>query len=654
MVKMENISAVFALGMMENKVHIVGRSSTDEVDVGCILSALGGGGHPSAASAAIKDQTLAQVENALLKELQQQIKSQRLAQHIMSSPAISAGPEMSCAQANQMLTRYNINALLVISNNTDKVKLLGYITRQVIEKAIFHNLGHLPIKDYMNTELMEVAPEAELFEVQEKIIGNKQRILPVANDTGILGVITRTDLLTVLVQQTQMTRDTVSDPTRNRINARTRIISNYMKERLPQEILNTLVGVGEIAEKLKFEAYVVGGFVRDLFLYRTNEDIDIVIEGDGIAFAKAYAKATGARIHSHRKFGTAVVIFPDGHKIDVATARMEYYRSPAALPDVEMSSIKLDLFRRDFTINTLAINLNPKRFGRLIDFFGAQKDIKDKAIRVLHNLSFVEDPTRVFRAIRFEQRFGFAIGKLTVSLINNAVKMEFFKRLSGRRVFSELRLILEEENPTPAVSRMADFNLLQVVHPSLEVDDQLIILFNAVKSAMSWHDLLFVEEPYLRWTVYFMAMIKDCDMVTSKRICAELELAPRYSQLLCQNRIAAQQRLAKMEQGLPDTASELYHCLENFRTELILFMMAATTQKPVKKAISHYYNELRKVQPLIGGRDLIDMGLKPGIIFRQVLDAVQDAKLNGMVQTRDDEQLYAKKWIGRYTHHSTP
>jgi len=653
MVKMENINAVFALGMMENKVHIVGRSSTDEVDVGNILSALGGGGHPSAASAAIKDQTLAQVENDLLKELHRQIKPQRLAQHIMSSPAISAGPEISCAQANQMLTRYNINALLVISNKAERVELLGYITRQVIEKAIFHDLGHLPIKDYMNTELMMVAPNAELLEVQEKIIGNKQRILPVANDAGILGVITRTDLLTVLVQQTQMTRETVSDPTKNRINARTRNIANYMKERLPRGILHTLVKVGEIAAELNFEAYVVGGFVRDLFLYRTNEDIDIVIEGDGIEFAKAYAKAVGARIHAHRKFGTAVVIFPDDHKIDIATARMEYYRSPAALPDVEMSSIKLDLFRRDFTINTLAINLNPKKFGRLIDFFGAQKDIKDKAIRVLHNLSFVEDPTRVFRALRFEQRFGFAIGKLTVSLINNAVKMDFFKRLSGRRVFSELRLILEEENPISAVTRMADFDLLQVVHPSLVADDHLITLFKAVKSAMSWHDLLFVEEPYLRWAVYFMAMIKDCDLMTSNKICTELELAPRHIQLLCQNRIVAQKRLAEMEQRLPKAASALYHCLKDFRTELILFMMAAATQKPVKKAISHYYNELRKIQPLIGGQDLIDMGLKPGAIFRQVLDEVQDARLNGTVQTRDDERLFVKKWINRHSSGAT-
>ena len=173
--------------------------------------------------------------------------------------------------------------------------------------------------------------------------------------------------------------------------------------------------IGKTAEDFNYNAYVIGGFVRDLFLYRSNEDIDVVIEGDGIAFARQFSKEMGTRVHTHEKFGTAVVIFPDGFKIDVASARMEYYKFPAALPTVEMSSLKLDLFRRDFTINTLAIELNPEKFGKLLDFFSAQKDIKDKVLRVLHNLSFVEDPTRVFRALRFEQRFGFTIGKLTAA-----------------------------------------------------------------------------------------------------------------------------------------------------------------------------------------------------------------------------------------------
>ncbi len=649
MVKMENINAIFALAMMESKVHLVARSRTDDVDVGVIVSALGGGGHPSAAAVAIKGQTLAQVEQALFKKLHRHLKAQHQARHLMSSPPISIQKDVNCTEANNLLTRYNINALLVTSEPGHT--LLGYITRQVIEKAIFHDLGDAPVKDYMTTEIAVTTPNAELLEVQNKIIGHKQRVLPVIDGDKMLGVITRTDLLNVLVQQKRLTHET-PNPLKNQIPGRTRNIAGFMQERLSVQIMEILQSIGQIADQLAFQAFVVGGFVRDLYLYRKNEDIDIVIEGDGIAFARCYAKKFGARTHIHKKFGTAVIIFENGRKIDVATARLEFYRSPAALPDVEMSSIKLDLFRRDFTINTLSIHLNANRFGHLIDFFSARNDIKHKAVRVLHNLSFVEDPTRVFRALRFEQRFGFTIGKLTANLIGNAVKMDFFKRLSGRRVFAEIRLLLEEENPTPAIVRMQDFDLLKVIHPSIALNQQMIELLNAVKSVIAWHDLLFVEEPYLRWAVYFMALIHPCDLAKSVQICRKMGLAPRYNQILCQERLKSQSCLYEMELRLPKTASGLYHQLHNFRTELILYMMAATRKRAVKKSISYYYNQLRTVQLTIGGQDLIAAGLKPGPLFSRILQTVLDAKLNGEVETHQDELRFLQRWMHNSESHN--
>lgn len=651
MIKMEDADAIFALALMESKVYIVARSRTSEVDVGAILTALGGGGHPSAAAASIKGQTLTQVEHALFKELSQSIKPQRQASQLMSAPPISVAGNISCEEANALLTRYNINALLVTSDDQEHL-LLGYITRQVIEKAIHHDLGRAQVKDYMTTEIAVTTPDADLIEIQDKIIGHKQRILPVMTGSKIHGVITRTDLLNVLVQQRRLTRDDTPDPSKTQISARMRNITHLMHERLADHIMDRLRRIGQVADQLAFEAYVVGGFVRDLFLYRRNEDIDIVIEGDGIAFARTYAKAYGARIHSHKAFGTAVIIFEDGYKIDVATARLEYYRSPAALPDVEMSSIKLDLFRRDFTINTLCIHLNPSHFGYLIDFFQAQKDLKDKAIRVLHNLSFVEDPTRVFRALRFEQRFGFTIGKLTSHLIDNAVKMDFFKRLSGRRMFSEIRLILEEENPTPAIARMNDFDLLKVIHPSIVLDAKLIQLMSSVKSALAWHDLLFIEAPYLRWAVYFMALIHHCDLPTSKKICASMELAPRYSKILCQERLKALKCLNHMEYRKPRNNSDLYGRLHEFRTELILYMMAVTQRQAVKKAISQYYNHLKDITPFISGKDLLKAGLKPGPVFRQILDAVRDARLNGKLESKKDELKFVRGLIDHQPPHN--
>lgn len=652
MVKMEGTNAIFALAMMESKIYVVARSRTNEVDVGNILSTFGGGGHPSAAAASIKGQTLTQVEHALVEALPKHVKSQRHASQLMSSPPICVMHDVNCSEANTLLTRYNVNALLVISEQDQEQKLLGYITRQVIEKAIHHDLGHAPVNDYMSTEIAITTPEADLVEIQEKIIGHKQRILPVISDDKIHGVITRTDLLNVLVQQTRLTRANSPDPSKTQVAARMRNVIHLMKERLPDHLLNTLRRIGNVADQLGYQAYVVGGFVRDLFLYRRNEDIDIVIEGDGIAFAQTYAKAYSARIHSHKAFGTAVIIFEDGYKIDVATARLEYYRSPAALPDVEMSSIKLDLFRRDFTINTLSLHLNPNHFGYLIDFFQAQKDIKDKAVRVLHNLSFVEDPTRVFRALRFEQRFGFTIGKLTSNLIENAVKMDFFKRLSGRRTFTEIKLILEEENPTPAIVRMNDFKLLKVIHPSINLDRSLIKLLNSVKSALAWHDLLFVEESHMHWAVYFMALIHHCDLATSRQICDRMELAPRYSKLLCNERLKAQKRLQQMEYRPPSSDSVLYRQLNEFRTELILYMMAATRKRSTKKYISRYYNQLKDIQPTIGGKELLKAGLEPGPVFRQVLEALLDAKLNGAIETPQEELDFVKRWIHRNASHN--
>jgi len=645
MVKMENLNAIFAIARMENKIYVVARSRINEVDVGTILKAMGGGGHAYAAAASIKGKTLAQTETGLIEVLYSKIKARRQAKVLMSSPAISTRADISCQDAKDIITRYNVNALLVTEKINSTEKLCGYITRQVIEKVLYHKLGQAAVRDYMTTEAATVGPEADLLEIQEKIIDNKQRILPVMENSTITGVITRTDLLNILVRQSQPKSDGSFDSFKEPVSAHTRNVLRFMKERLPSKMIENLRQIGQIADEIGYGAYAVGGFVRDLFLYRSDEDLDIVIEGDGIDFARKYAGLVGARIHTHEKFGTAVIIFPDGFKIDVASARLEYYKFPAALPVVEMSSIKLDLYRRDFTINTLAIQLNPDKFGTLIDFFTARKDLKEKIIRVLHNLSFVEDPTRVFRAIRFEQRFGFTIGKLTVSLISNAINMDFFRGLSGKRVFSELRLILEEENPVAAIVRLNDFDLLKVVHPSVKPDKFFIPRLNSIKEVLSWHDLLFLEESYKKWVVYFLALIHQCDSSRSHEICDRFELAPEYCKMFCIDRFEADQCVFWLEKNLPVPDSALYRKLTGFKIELILYMMAAAKQQKVKKAISHFFTKLRRIDISLKGRDLKKMKLEPGPIYRKILQAVLDARLDGKLKTKSDEIDFARRYI---------
>jgi tRNA nucleotidyltransferase (CCA-adding enzyme) len=645
MVKMENIDAIFAIARMENKIYVVARSRINEVDVGAILADIGGGGHAYAAAASIKGETLAQTETRLIQFLYEKVKARRQAKDLMSSPAISISPDVLCKKAQNIITRYNLNALVVTEKGDATEELRGYITRQVIEKALYHKLDQVPVKEYMTTEVVTVGPDADLPEIQEKIIDNKQRILPVMQGATIIGVITRTDLLNILVGQSEPKSEISLDPLKGSAHARTRNVVRFMKERLSADLINRLQQIGEVAQDIGCEAFVVGGFVRDLFLYRKNEDLDIVIEGEGIAFAGEYAKLVGARIHTHEKFGTAVIIFPDGFKIDVASARMEYYKFPAALPVVEMSSIKLDMYRRDFTINTLAIQLNPDKFGTLIDFFAARKDIKEKIIRILHNLSFVEDPTRVFRAIRFEQRFEFTIGKLTAGLISNAVTMDFFRGLSGKRVFTELRIIMEEKNPVAAITRLNDFDLLKVIHPSINLDKNFISLLNSVKEVLSWHDLLFLDESYKQWIVFFLVLINQCNAKRTGDICRRFELAPQYVKIFCIERFEADRCGTRLERNLSVSDSVLYRKLTGFRTELILYMMAAARQQAVKKAISHFFTDLRRTGISLKGRDLKKMKLKPGPVYRQVLAAVLDAKLDRKLKTKKDEIDFARHYI---------
>ncbi len=258
-------------------------------------------------------------------------------------------------------------------------------------------------------------------------------------------------------------------------------IKNMLVQRLPENITRLLRSAGRYAEDMGFRAFVVGGLVRDLVLNQENSDIDLVIEGEGMRFARKFAQKYNADVCCYEKFGTAILTFSDGCKLDVATARTETYEHPAALPKVLPGSIRDDIHRRDFTINTLTISLNPGHFGELLDFFNAMKDIKKKLIRVLHNLSFIDDPTRVFRAVRFEQRFGFKIVRTTEGLIKDIVAMNLFDRLADYRISSELKLILQEKDPLPAIKRLEGLGIFKLIRPRAEHNKEMERLFDEIE-----------------------------------------------------------------------------------------------------------------------------------------------------------------------------
>ncbi len=640
LMEMENLDVVFALAQMEDRIYLVARSRIPEVNVGQIAAALGGGGHPQAASATIKNKTLAQVERSLNALLRNRIRPSSKAKDMMSSPVISVPPDATVKRAADLMTRYNINVLLVI----DQGHLKGYITRQVVEKAVFFGLEHVKVSDYMNIEFYTVRPEAPLKEVQELIIRNKLRVLPVVEDGAVQGVITRTDLLNILVGEPVVPELLLGDKGEGQ-QERRKNMANIMKERLPRKIIELLKGFGHVGDMLGYNVYLVGGLVRDVLLHRENLDVDIVVEGDGIEFAHEYAKYYEARVRSHKKFGTAVLIFPDGFKVDVATARMEYYESPGSPPIVQTSSLKMDLYRRDFTINTLAIKINKRDFGTLIDYFGGQRDIKEKVIRVLHNLSFVEDPTRVFRAIRFEQRFGFKIGKLTLSLIKNAVKIDALREISGHRLFMELRLILSEPDPIKAVERMNEFNLLQYISPKIVYTDRLKALLEEIKGVIGWYKLLYLEEPFEPWKVYWYGLTSPLDSKEFAQLMEFMGMVDSKTAAMVSQRKSLMS-LARSLHGFSGDNYKLYTLLSAYDTEILLFLMAKTTSDRARRLISVYFTKLKGTKVELRGKELIDLGMSPGPIFKRVFEEILKARLNQQIQTKEDELALVRERFG--------
>lgn len=644
--EMENLNVVFAMAQMEDRIYLVARSRIEEVNAAEIALALGGGGHPQAASATIKNKTLTQVERSLQALLRSRINPTKRAKDMMSSPVIHISPEDTLKKATALMTRYNINVLLVMD---EEDILRGYITRQIVEKAVFFGLEDVKVNDYMNIEFFKTHPNAPLKEVQELIIRKKLRVLPVVENKKILGVITRTDLLSILLGD-PLIPEFLYDSKNASHFIRKKNMAAVLKERLPRKVIKLLKNFGHVADMLGYNVYLVGGLVRDVLLRRENLDVDIVIEGDGIKFAQEFAEHYDARVRSHPKFGTAVLIFSDGFKVDVATARMEYYESPGAPPIVETSSLKLDLYRRDFTINTLAIKLNKRSYGTLIDYFGAQEDIKEKVLRVLHNLSFVEDPTRVLRAIRFEQRFGFKIGRLTLALIKNAVKINCFKDLSGRRLFLELKLILKEQDPIKAIERMNEFDLLQLISPEIRLTKDLRRLLEEIRKVIVWYNLLYLEEPFEPWKVYWHGLSSSLDTKALGALVQRMGiLGPKDLRM-----IPKRQDEEKLRDSLYKFDADnyrLYTLLLPYDTETLLYLMAKTGSEKIRRLISNYFTRLKGTRIQLRGRDLVHMGLEPGPVFKEIFDSLLEARLNNLIKTREDEVKFVEKnWQPSTSH----
>ncbi len=630
---MEDIDALVLLLGMQGKIVIVARSRVPELDVAEVMRPFGGGGHPGAASAIVREVPLEVVEDEVRRILKESVRHVKTARDVMTTPVITIPWNDTVRSAESMMTRYGVNVLPVVKEG----KYRGIISREIVEKAIFHGFGRSTIGDFTTTDAQTVGHDTPVRDIERLMIEQNQRFMPVLEEGRIIGAITRTDILRILYED-MLKRSRLRVPPEEKPSIG-RNLAAWLKERFPPAVSDMLRMAGEAADALGFKAYLVGGSVRDLLRGQENLDIDIVIEGDGILFAREFGRRLNARIRTHERFGTAQVI-TDSIKLDVATARTEYYESPAALPTVETSSVKKDLYRRDFTINTLAVQLNPKDFGLLIDFFGGQRDLREKTIRVLHNLSFIEDPTRAFRAIRFSERFGFKISKHTENLIKSALRMNLFDKLSGSRLYDELFLTFSETEPVRTIKRLSEYGLLKVIHQNLAFDERLEFTLQSIHDTLSWFNLLFLEEKPDKGTMYLMALLSALSENDRETAFVRLATPSKIKERINKGIVQAFELVGMLPLNDP---AKIYRSMHTLTVETILFAMAVAGSDSKRREISQYLIELRKVKPHLTGRDLKAMGIPSGPVYSDILNTLLDERLRGKLKTREEEIAFVRE-----------
>ncbi len=649
---MESLDVLFLVVAMEQRVYLVARSRVPEVNVGEILRHLHGGGHATAASATLHDLPLKQALEKLELLLRMVVSPLVSARDVMSSPVKTMPAGISIAEARELLTRYNCNAMPVI----DGEAMIGIISRKTVEKALYHDLGAEPINDFMHTEYLRATLETPLAAIQEYMVEGNRRFVPVFDGHILAGAVTRTDLLRHMYGGRHGQPEALYDLASLTTAPKNRSIAGLIDKRLSRETIGLLRDLGQCGDELGLSLYAVGGFVRDLLLGTENLDMDVTVEGDGIFFAERFGASHNCRVRSHPVFGTAVVILPDGRKVDVASTRLEYYESPGMLPTVERSSLRHDLYRRDFTINTLAFCINSNRFGLLTDFFGGQQDIQERTVRVLHNLSFVEDPTRVFRAIRFEQRLGFHVAPHTENLIRNAVRMNMLDKVGGKRLLNELILILQEREPLGTISRMAALGLLPAIHPGLKPASETERVMRETAQVLAWFRLLYLEESCEQWQVYFLALCDRLKQDEFTDICAHLNIPGRVVARVFAHRRQALGVLEGLQRRIrrgPELRnSEIQACLQGLPLEILLYMAARTRHEKIQRCISLYITTLRKVRCSLDGAALLALGLKPGPRMGEILRRLLAARLDGEVTSAEQEQSLATALINAKPPHS--
>ncbi len=407
--------------------------------------------------------------------------------------------------------------------------------------------------------------------------------------------------------------------------------------RISPRIRSLLREIGEVRAETFRSVCIIGGFVRDRLIGREDLDLDIVLEGDAIGFARQLAEAWGGEVQAHCKFRTATVTRPDGLKVDFVSARTETYPCPGALPSVRYGTIEDDLRRRDFSINALAIQLNPDFFGELVDCTDGLQDLRAGRIRALHDRSFIDDPTRIFRAIRYEGRYGFQIVEADQERIRDAIGQSILDQISGQRIRNEIDRILTEEAARQIIQRMLEFDLFRVIHPVWEIPRNFDALWNAAGQAIDWVERHLPNDQIDTEAILWMTLMGAAHHVPISAIEAISDRLALENQLRVKLIATGQLWCALDTLSASSKSSEVYQLLNLYPPEPLAFALMQPNQPDWRmEEIRNYLTHLRGVQPLITGDDLIQLGLKPGRAFADVLWKAFAAQLDGKVSTKQE------------------
>lgn len=637
--------ALFMLVQLDHHVEMIARSTTDAIDVGEVMQQFGGGGHGRAAAAVARQGDLPQLRQKLIEVLPQFLRPAITAADIMTRVVHTLSPASTIGEALEQLSRSQHSELPLVDENGT---LLGMVDRDDLNRFARRRSPDNPASVAMKHQFQSVPPHASLHHVQQLMLDYGLTHLPVVQSGRLAGIIAKADLLKVWPGIAGRDRPEAD-------------LIRRIEMVLPKHLMNVIWRASDIADEIGVSLYLVGGFVRDLLLGIPNYDLDIVVEGEAIQVAKRLGHELGVKVRSHKQFGTAKLMLdvrldafpgappadmlggmgaqvsdnvqPNGVplRIDFVTARREFYQQSSSLPVVEASSIMHDLYRRDFTINTMAICLERARRGKLIDFFGGRHDLDRRLVRVLHDRSFIEDPTRILRAVRLEQRLGFEIESQTLRLMTEAIDEDLLSKVSGERLRTELNLIFRESVAASSLDRLATLGVLPMICPGIKWDSDLRAKAEAIGDRLDGRDR---PVAYLAFLAYTMGE-------TSARCLIErLKLPPDESQVVND---AIEVKSVVSDLRHPGMAASEIHALLKGHS-LVALRVAAVIEEPgaVRDHLVAFLDRLRFIAPELDGTFIRKLGVKPGPVYRQLLDSLTRAKLDGLVKSREEEESFLR------------